>query len=177
MFRTNNGAPGATRSETARETARDAKRPARQAVLELWLILHGETPWASEGRALGQSDPPLSEYGVQQAEHLAERLRDVGFDAVYASDLTRARYTALEIKPKPKGLVEVLTRREGSSGITFALREIDCDRRMFRYLGEGDTRAKAAEGRARNRPDNNMGRLTEGSISTEVSDFACAVRR
>ena len=94
MFRTNNGAPGATRSETARETARDAKRPARQAVLELWLVLHGETPWASEGRALGQSDPPLSEYGVQQAERLAGRLRDVGFDTVYASDLTRARYTA-----------------------------------------------------------------------------------
>ena len=75
MFRTN-VVPEATRSETAREAVQKADRPARrQAVLELWLILHGETPWASEGRALGQSDPPLSEYGVQQAERLAGRLR------------------------------------------------------------------------------------------------------
>ncbi len=63
-------------------------------MLELWLICHGETPWNSEGRALGQGDPPLSEFGIQQAELLAERLANVPFNEVYASDLTRARYTA-----------------------------------------------------------------------------------
>jgi alpha-ribazole phosphatase len=63
-------------------------------MLELWLVRHGETPWNSEGRALGQSDPPLSELGVRQAELLARRLGAVAFDEVYASDLTRARYTA-----------------------------------------------------------------------------------
>jgi hypothetical protein len=90
----------------------------------------------------------------------------------------RTRYTALEIKPKPRGRVEVLTRREGSSGITFALREIDCDTRTFRYLGEGDTREKAARGEQRNAANNkSLGPLTEGSISTHVANFACAVRR
>ena len=63
-------------------------------MLELWLICHAETPWNSEGRALGQGDPPLSEFGIQQAERLAQRLANVSFDEVYASDLTRARYTA-----------------------------------------------------------------------------------
>jgi len=63
-------------------------------MLELWLVCHGETPWNSEGRALGQSDPPLSELGVRQAELLARRLSVTPFDEVYASDLTRARYTA-----------------------------------------------------------------------------------
>ena len=63
-------------------------------MLELWLVRHGETPWNSEGRALGQSDPPLSELGVRQSELLARRFRTVAFDEVYASDLTRARYTA-----------------------------------------------------------------------------------
>ncbi len=63
-------------------------------MLELWLVRHGETPWNSEGRALGQSDPPLSELGVRQAELLARRLGKVAFDAVYTSDLARARYTA-----------------------------------------------------------------------------------
>jgi broad specificity phosphatase PhoE len=63
-------------------------------MLELWLVRHGETPWNSEGRALGQSDPPLSEHGVRQAELLGRRLAGVHFDEVYASDLARARYTA-----------------------------------------------------------------------------------
>lgn len=63
-------------------------------MLELWLVCHGETPWNREGRALGQSDPPLSELGVRQAELLAQRLAGLAFTEVYASDLTRARYTA-----------------------------------------------------------------------------------
>lgn len=63
-------------------------------MLELWLVCHGETPWNSEGRVLGQSDPPLSEHGVRQAELLSRRLSGVPFDEVYASDLARARYTA-----------------------------------------------------------------------------------
>jgi len=67
--------------------------------LELWLIRHGETPWNREARAQGQSDPPLSELGVQQAERLAQRLAGVTFDAVYASDLARARYTARLVLP------------------------------------------------------------------------------
>ena len=63
-------------------------------MLELWLVCHGETPWNREGRALGQSDPPLSELGVRQAELLAQRLAGVTFNEVYSSDLARARYTA-----------------------------------------------------------------------------------
>ena len=57
-------------------------------MLELWLICHGETPWNSAGRALGQGDPPLSEFGIQQAERLAQRLAGISFNEVYASDLT-----------------------------------------------------------------------------------------
>lgn len=64
------------------------------ASLELWLVCHGETPWNREGRAQGQSDPPLSELGVRQAELLGRRLSATAFDEVYASDLARARYTA-----------------------------------------------------------------------------------
>lgn len=63
-------------------------------MLELWLVCPGETPWNREGRALGQSDPPLSELGVRQAELLAQRLAGVNFTQVFSSDLARARYTA-----------------------------------------------------------------------------------
>lgn len=87
----------------------------------------------------------------------------------------RASYTALEITPQPRGLVEILTRREGPSGVTFALREIDCARGRFRYLGEGDT-AEAAKQR-RSARTNQMGPLSEGSISAQVAQHACAGRR
>lgn len=89
----------------------------------------------------------------------------------------RASYAALDIKLKPRGMVEVLTRRDGPSGISFALREIDCGRRSFRYIGEGDTREEAARASARSRPGNTMGPLTDGSISTHLANFACAARR
>jgi len=63
-------------------------------VLELWLIRHGETDWNAQGRIQGAADVPLNALGLRQAERLRERLRGQRFDAVYASDLTRARVTA-----------------------------------------------------------------------------------
>jgi broad specificity phosphatase PhoE len=45
-------------------------------------------------RFIGQADPPLGTAGLEQAQRLAERLRDVPFDAVYSSDLKRCLRTA-----------------------------------------------------------------------------------
>mgnify|MGYP001616981591 CR=1 FL=1 len=58
------------------------------------LVRHGETPWNDQARYQGQEDIPLSEQGWAQAEHLAERLASESIDAIYASDLARARDTA-----------------------------------------------------------------------------------
>lgn len=63
-------------------------------MLELWWIRHGETDWNVDGRIQGFADRPLNDKGRRQAELLARRLRATRFDAVYASDLQRARATA-----------------------------------------------------------------------------------
>jgi broad specificity phosphatase PhoE len=64
-------------------------------------VRHGETDWNAEHRWQGHSDTQLNELGRSQAHRLAGELEDV--DAVYSSDLSRARETA-EILAERLGL-------------------------------------------------------------------------
>ncbi|HET7566757.1 MAG TPA: histidine phosphatase family protein [Gaiellaceae bacterium] len=73
----------------------------------LLLVRHGETDWNAEGRLQGHTDTPLNDYGRRQAKQLAEQLAGEPLDAVYASDLARARETA-EILGERLGLTVVL---------------------------------------------------------------------
>lgn len=61
---------------------------------EIVLIRHGETAWNAEARMQGHLDIGLNARGREQAALLADRLRDERFDAVIASDLSRAFDTA-----------------------------------------------------------------------------------
>jgi probable phosphoglycerate mutase len=78
-------------------------------VTVLLLVRHGETDWNAEGRLQGHTDTPLNDFGRRQARALAEDLADEALDAVYSSDLSRARETA-EILAGRLGLSVVLDR-------------------------------------------------------------------
>jgi len=62
------------------------------------LVRHGQSTWNADGRWQGQADPPLSAMGERQAAEAAARLDSLetvdAVDAVWASDLVRARRTA-----------------------------------------------------------------------------------
>jgi broad specificity phosphatase PhoE len=58
------------------------------------LARHGESDWNHSERWQGLADRPLTERGREQARTLADRLHDVQLDAIYSSDLQRARDTA-----------------------------------------------------------------------------------
>jgi len=74
----------------------------------LLFVRHGETDWNAEGRLQGHTDRPLNDDGRRQAEALADRLAgEDAVDAIYASDLSRARETA-EIVGERLGLTVVI---------------------------------------------------------------------
>lgn len=60
----------------------------------IYLVRHGETKWNVRGRLQGHTDAPLTRKGKRQARKLGRLLKDIHFDAVYSSDLLRAKRTA-----------------------------------------------------------------------------------
>jgi len=62
--------------------------------LELWLLRHGATEWAQNGRHTGRTDLPLLPEGEAEARALAPALARRSFAAVLVSPLQRARRTA-----------------------------------------------------------------------------------
>ena len=85
---------------------------------KLYLIRHGETDYNNELRFQGQIDIPLNQKGIEQAEKVAEFLKDVPLQAIYSSSLQRALTTA-EIIGRAKGIEPQATDalREMSFGI------------------------------------------------------------
>lgn len=63
-------------------------------MMRLILLRHGQTEWNAGGRYQGQSNVALSELGRKQAKCLAENFPVQSLDAIYSSDLDRARETA-----------------------------------------------------------------------------------
>lgn len=84
---------------------------------------------------------------------------------------SKARYTiVIEDVGHGKSALAVISKREGPSGTSFAIREVNCITHTFRYLGEGDTLEEAMDNlndRAK------MSALVDGSISDYISRAAC----
>ena len=71
-----------------------AAEPTPAPQLELWLLRHGATAWAQNGRHTGRTDLPLLPEGETEARALAPVLARQRFAAVLVSPLQRARRTA-----------------------------------------------------------------------------------
>jgi broad specificity phosphatase PhoE len=63
-------------------------------VTTILIARHGQSDWNHEKRWQGHADRPLTERGREQAQALADRVAHIELDAVYSSDLQRARDTA-----------------------------------------------------------------------------------
>ena len=86
--------------------------------MRLVLWRHGQTVWNAERRFQGQSDIPLDETGLAQAERAARLLAALRPDLIVSSDLSRAAQTAAPLA-RLTGLDVTLDKdlRERSGGV------------------------------------------------------------
>ena len=118
----------------------------------LLLVRHGETDWNRDGRWQGGSDTRLNELGREQARELAEQL-DGSIDALYSSDLARARETAeivaaklgLEVQVDPRLRERSFGSWEGLTMLEIEERFADSHRRWRAGEGAGADDAEAFE--------------------------------
>ena len=61
------------------------------------LVRHGQTEYNVQERLQGQIDIPLNDNGMQQANALAEYLKDAKIDVVITSPLQRANVTGVAV--------------------------------------------------------------------------------
>lgn len=114
----------------------------------LLLVRHGETDWNHDGRWQGGSNTSLNETGREQARALANTL-DGTVDAIYSSDLTRARETAEILADRLRLEVHLDERiRERGFGAwegltTAEVEERYADEHRLWRLGEGPGAADA----------------------------------
>lgn len=73
-------------------------------------------------------------------------------------------------KAQDNGKSVVITKREGSSGVSYSSRLYDCLDYTVKYLGTGDTRAAMEQ----SPPDAAMSPIIPGSIASDIAQIACA---
>lgn len=106
----------------------------------VYLVRHGETDYNLQGRWQGHLDVDLNAEGRQQARLLGEYLVDTQFDAVYCSDLRRARDTAeLVLGERKSSIVFDVRLREGLLGVFQGLTRMQIVERYPYELTHWDT--------------------------------------
>ena len=96
--------------------------------MNIYITRHGETRLNKGEVMQGRVDEPLSEVGIAQAHETKEALKDLKFDAVISSPLTRARQTASIISGLPE---EELILDERIIEVSFGKYEL----KSYRKLG------------------------------------------
>lgn len=83
-----------------------------------YFIRHGQTDWNKEYRAMGHTDIPLNQNGLEQALLAADFLKNIQFDRIISSPLSRALKTAEIIAEQKEASVHIVDGfKECSMGI------------------------------------------------------------
>lgn len=97
----------------------------------VYLVRHGETDWNAHGRWQGQTDVLLNARGRSQSLEVAQALRGLPIAGIVASDLARARETALIVADALGMTLAYVDAalRERSFGCFEGLTRLECEQR------------------------------------------------
>ncbi|REE94295.1 putative phosphoglycerate mutase [Paenibacillus taihuensis] len=157
--------------------------------MRIGLIRHGKTDWNALGKIQGQTDIPLNEEGIRQANALAYRLQHepLRWDAIISSDLSRAIETAtiiskaLQIPLLPPdarlrerfyGEVEGTTEEERQKRWGPDWKKCDCGQESDALVRERSL--SFAQDTADANPDRNILVVTHGSLLAQLLKAMCA---
>jgi len=100
------------------EKENDLKENLKENKKLIFLIRHGNTEFNKKNIFRGHFDIPLDNFGIEQAEKTGIFLKDIDFDIIYSSPLSRAYKTAEIIKNHQKNNVEII-KEEGFKDLNF----------------------------------------------------------
>jgi broad specificity phosphatase PhoE len=151
--------------------------PGPDSRVRLVLWRHGQTPWNIQGRFQGQTDIPLDEVGVEQAERAARLLAALRPDVIVSSDLSRAMATAAPLS-RLTGLTVTTDKdlRERHGGAWEGLTDVEIRTRYpvehsRWWPPEGESSATVAD-RAESAMERIADSLQPGSLAVVVSHGA-----
>lgn len=67
-------------------------------MITIYLTRHGQTEWNLEKRLQGRGNSPLTEFGIERAKELSNRVSTMEIDKIYTSPIERAYKTAEIVK-------------------------------------------------------------------------------
>lgn len=82
-----------------------------------------------------------------------------------------ATYESLSLKKPSATMRQIIVKRMGSSGVTYTEILVNCDTKMFRVLGDGETEAQM---RKHKNSDKEFVQLIEGSGKFYQVEYACS---
>lgn len=86
--------------------------------MSLYVVRHGQVPSNVKGIVSGRSNEQLTQRGIEQANEVKEKISNIHFDAIYSSDVERAKETAHIIAPNQEIFYdERLSEREPGSSL------------------------------------------------------------
>lgn len=72
----------------------------------IYFIRHGQTDWNVRKLMQGQTDIPLNDVGIAQAQQMAQSLQGIAFDKVFCSPLGRALQTCKAVVDESKIVID-----------------------------------------------------------------------
>ena len=97
--------------------------------MKIYIVRHGETNVNLENKINSLNDDGLNETGIIQAKEVGEKMREIDYDFIISSPLSRAKHTAELLNIKNKNIIydDRLVERDAGIFTKQSLDTIDSD--------------------------------------------------